>query len=128
MGCAEMGDVDQALLEPVTVEGLAAGASNHGVRLLRGFLARAGITKSISTIVELGVFALRMTVGTVQPHRSMALLPPLQLPMFGPLARRFLRANPERKAIPESRRCGGAPRRPRSSERKLRADVSGRRK
>jgi hypothetical protein len=35
MGCAEMGNVDQALLEPMAVEGFAAGASHHAVRPLR---------------------------------------------------------------------------------------------
>jgi len=35
MGCAEMWNVDQALLEPVAVEGFAAGASHHAVRPLR---------------------------------------------------------------------------------------------
>src|ERR1022692_393432 len=44
------------------------GVSHWVVSPLLGFLARAGIAKSISTIVELGVFAPRMTVGTVRPH------------------------------------------------------------
>jgi hypothetical protein len=35
MGCAEMRDVDQALPEPVAVQGIAEGASHHAVRPLR---------------------------------------------------------------------------------------------
>jgi hypothetical protein len=45
LGC-EVGNVDQALLEPVAVEGFAAGASHHAVRLPRRQLF-AGLPQGI---------------------------------------------------------------------------------
>src|SRR5689334_4486766 len=71
----------------------SSGMGHRVVSALLGLLAHAGIAESMAAIAEFGVRRPRMTVGAVQPHRSVLLQPPLQLSMFGPVARRLFPAS-----------------------------------
>ena len=68
MGCAEMGNVDQALLEPVAVERLATGAAHDAGRPLRRQLF-AGFPH--------GIFPRRPVV-LISPFLKINLGPPRQ--------------------------------------------------